>query len=175
MISSPSRLPTKKLKIAEEKNVASSSQPKNPKLSENVSNSSNLQRSSHRLAHQFDFSNPFDDPIGVEEVEGPSQEVEKGPQARMIHRILVVHLIRHRQQKTFWMKGPPPSEKAIMSILLSLLPLRFVLHLYLSLVFFFYLVLYFPFFRLHRDQFSIQAEMDLSLDLSFPDQTTPTP
>ena len=64
--------------MTEEKNVASSSQPKKPKLSKDVRNSSNLWWSSRRPAHQFDFSNTVDDPIEVEEVEDPSEDSEQG-------------------------------------------------------------------------------------------------
>ena len=64
--------------MVEEKNVASSSQPKKPKLFEDVRNSSNLWWSSRRPTHQFDFSNTADDPIEVEEVEDPSEDSEQG-------------------------------------------------------------------------------------------------
>ena len=67
--------PTKK---AEEKNVAFSSQLKKDKLSKYVRNSSNLWRSSRKLAHRIDFSNIVDDPIEVEEVEDPSEDSEQG-------------------------------------------------------------------------------------------------
>ena len=63
---SPSR-PIKKLKMEKEKKTISNSRPKNPKLYEDVRNSSNLWRSLRRLTHQFDFSNTVDDPIEIEE------------------------------------------------------------------------------------------------------------
>ena len=68
MTSSPSK-PTKKLKMVEEKKTTSNNWPKNPKLYEDVRNSSNLWRSSRKPSHQFDSSNIVDDPIEVEEVE----------------------------------------------------------------------------------------------------------
>ena len=77
MTSSPSK-PTKKLKMANEKKTTSNSQPKNPNLSEDVRNSSNLRWSSRKLAHQFDLSNTVDDPIEIEEVEDPSEDNEQG-------------------------------------------------------------------------------------------------
>ena len=77
MTSSPSK-PTRKLKITEEKNVASSSRPKKPKPSEYVRDSSILRRLLRRLAYQFDFSDTVDDPIEVEEVEDPSGDSEQG-------------------------------------------------------------------------------------------------
>ena len=77
LTSSPYR-PTKKLNMTEEKKIASRSRPKEPNLSEDVRSSSNLRRSSHRLAHQFDFSNIVDDPIEVEEVEDPSEDSDQG-------------------------------------------------------------------------------------------------
>ena len=40
-------------------------------------NSSNLQRSSRRLVHLFDFSNIVDDPIKVEEMEDHSESSER--------------------------------------------------------------------------------------------------
>ena len=101
LTSSPSRH-TKKLKMAEEENIASSSRLKKSKLLKDVKNSSNLWRSSCIPAHQFDFSNTINDPIKVEEVEDPSESSEQGStfgekaSTRMIHEILVVHLIRQR-------------------------------------------------------------------------------
>ena len=71
LTSSPSR-PTKKIKMAEEKNIASNSRPIQSKFPKNVGTPSNLRRSLHRSAYQFDSSNTFNDPIEVEEVEDPS-------------------------------------------------------------------------------------------------------
>ena len=68
--------PTKKLKMAKEKNIASNSRSKKSKLLEDVRNPSTLQRFSRRPAHQFDFSNTIDNPIEVEEVEDPSERSE---------------------------------------------------------------------------------------------------
>ena len=67
--------------------------------------------------------------------------MEKKLQVRIIHKILVAHLVRQRRQRALWKKGIPPSEKAIMGIILGLLLLRLVLHLHLSSVFFFSLAL----------------------------------
>ena len=73
------------------------------------------------------------------------------------------------------MKGLPPLEEAGMSVLLSLLIIRFILHIHLSPVFFFF-ALYFPFLQVSlRSAFQIKAKTDLSLDLSFLDKTTPAP
>ena len=101
MTSSPSR-PTKKLKIAKEKKPTSSSWPKKPKLYEDVRSSSNLQPSSCRPSHQFDFSNIVDDPIEIEEVEDPPEDNEQGSvcgeeTSRIVPKILVVHLMRKRR------------------------------------------------------------------------------
>ena len=38
---------------------------------------SNLQRSSSRQIHQFEFSNTIDDPIEVEEMEDPSDSINE--------------------------------------------------------------------------------------------------
>ena len=62
--------------MAKEKKTTSNSQPKKPNLFEDVRNSSNLQWSSLRPAHQFDFSNTIDDEI--KEVEDPSKDSEQG-------------------------------------------------------------------------------------------------
>ena len=51
---------------------------KNSKVPQDVRNSSNLWRSLHRPAHQFNFSNTVDDPIKVEEVEDPFESGEHG-------------------------------------------------------------------------------------------------
>ena len=62
-----------------------------------------------------------------------------------------------------------------MSVLLSLLIIRFILHIHLSPIFFFF-ALYFPFLQVsQRSAFQIEAKTDLSLDLSFLDKTTPAP
>ena len=67
-------------------------------------------------------------------------------------------------------------ERANMSILLGLLLLRLVLHLHLSPVFFFSLPYIFHFLQVSSiSAFQIEAEKDFLLDLSFLDQTTPTP
>ena len=63
--------------MIEEKNIASSSQPKNPKLHENVRTPSTLQHSLCRPVHQFDLSNTVDDPIEVEEMEDPFEYSEQ--------------------------------------------------------------------------------------------------
>ena len=68
--------PTKKLKMAEEKNVASSSRPKKSKLPENMGTPSNLRHPLRRINHKFYFSNTVNDPIEVEEVEDPSKSSE---------------------------------------------------------------------------------------------------
>ena len=92
-LTSPSR-PTKKLKMADEKNIASNSRLKKPELPEYVRYSSNLRQSSCRPAHH-DFSNTVDDPIEVEKVENPSKNSEQGSafgedaQVRMIPRIMI--------------------------------------------------------------------------------------
>ena len=62
--------------MAKEKKTAPSSQPKKPKLFEDVRNSSNLRRLSRRATHQFYFSNTIDDPIEVEEVKDQDSEQE---------------------------------------------------------------------------------------------------
>ena len=72
LTSSPSS-PTKKLKMAEDKNIASNSRPKKPNLPKNVRTPSNVRCSSLRLANQFYFSNTIDNPIEVEEMEDPSE------------------------------------------------------------------------------------------------------
>ena len=64
--------------MAKEKKTTSSSWSKKPKLFEDVKSSSNLRLSLHKLAHQFDFSNPVDDPIEIEEVEYPLEDSEQG-------------------------------------------------------------------------------------------------
>ena len=75
-LTSPSR-PTKRLKMAEENNIASSGQPKKSKLPEDVKTPSNLRRSLRRPTHHFDFSNTVDDLIEVEELEDPSESSEE--------------------------------------------------------------------------------------------------
>ena len=77
MTSSPSR-PAKKIKMIEEKKTTSSGQPKKPKLSKDLRNSSNLRRLSHRPTDQFDFFNTVEYPIEVKEVEDPSKDTEQG-------------------------------------------------------------------------------------------------
>ena len=73
------------------------------------------------------------------------------------------------------MKGPLSLEKASMSILLSLLPIWFVLHLCPFLVFFIFpCLIFFIFQASQRSAFQIEAEIDLSLELSFLDQPTLT-
>ena len=72
LTSSPNR-PTKKLKMAKQKNVASSSWPKKSKLPKDRKTPSHLQRYSCRLTHHFDFSNYVDDHIDFEEMEDPSK------------------------------------------------------------------------------------------------------
>ena len=95
--------PTKKLKMVEEKKTISNSWPKKPKLFEDVRNSSNLRRSSHRPAYQFDFSNTIDDPSKLKKWKIPlrivskSRPMEKKLQVRMIPRILIVLLMRQRR------------------------------------------------------------------------------
>ena len=72
-MASPLSRPTKKLKMVEEKNIASSSWPNKLKLLENVKTSSNLRCSLHLSVHQFEFSNIIDNPIEVKEMEDPSE------------------------------------------------------------------------------------------------------
>ena len=98
--------------------------------------------------------------------------------SRIILRIPVVHLMRWRQHKALWMKRLLPLEKASMSMLLGLLLLWFVLHLlFLIYIYIFFSSLPYTFHLqvLPRLAFQIEAEIDLSLDLSFLDQTTSTP
>ena len=76
-LTSPPSRPTKKIKMAEEKNITSSSRPKKTKLPENVRTLSNLRRSSCQPVHQLVFSNNVDDPIKVEEMEDPYESSEQ--------------------------------------------------------------------------------------------------
>ena len=64
--------------MAMEKKTTPSSRLKKPKLYEDVRNSSNLRQLSRKPAHQFDFTNIFDDPIEIEEVEDPSENSKQG-------------------------------------------------------------------------------------------------
>ena len=76
-MTSPLSRPTKKLKMAKEKNIASNNRPKKPKLLKNVRTPSNLRRSSCRAVHQFEFSNTVDDPIEFEEMGDPYESSEQ--------------------------------------------------------------------------------------------------
>ena len=63
--------------MAEGKNIASNSRPKNPMLPKNVRNYSNLQCSLCRPVPQFDLSNTVGDPIEVEKMEDPFESGEQ--------------------------------------------------------------------------------------------------
>ena len=147
--------------MAEEKKTTSSSRPKKLKLSKDVRNSSNLRRSSRKLAHQFDFSNTVDHPIEIKEVEDSSEDREQGWSAYGVEASSEDDSqdTSSAPDKIETAEGlderPPPLEKASMSILLGLLLLRFILYLHFPPIFFFSFALYFPFCRFHRDQLSI--------------------
>ena len=64
--------------MAKKNIVASTSQPKKPKLPEIVEIHSNLRRSSHRMVHRIEFSNTANDPIEVEEMGNLSESNEQG-------------------------------------------------------------------------------------------------
>ena len=142
-------------------------------------NSSNLQRSSHRLAHQFDFSSIVDDPIEVEEVDDPSEDSEQGLafgeealseddsqdissapyETETTNSSLDERATTIGEGQYEHTSRPTPSPVCSS-------PLSF------SCIFLFPYFIFSIFLASPRSAFQIEAEMDLSLHLSFLDQTT---
>ena len=168
--------------MAEEKKTTPSSRPKKPKLFEDVRNSSNLRRLSRTAIHQFDFSKTIDDPIEVEEVKDPFEDSEQGStygvetlseddsqdtssapdEKKMVEGSLNERATTIGEGQYEHISRSTPSSVCFSPSYFS------CIFLFLCLIF--YILPVSP-----RLAFQIEAEMDLSLDLSFLDQTTPAP
>ena len=104
------------------------------------------------------------------------KKIPKEIKTQRIPNVPTLHLIQ-RWQMSLWMRRSQPLEKASMNILLNLLLLSLGFVLLLFSFFFMFspsYILPFPILQASpRSAFQVKAKIDMPLDLSFLDQTTP--